>query len=276
MTSWGAVYAALFLPAILMLGNFVFGKCFVSEALSQAQHAPHSTHARSRVIGRAYVAVVMLTFVWQYYVVMFVARTHVGGNDDAHACNPAYFVWDVVDSLPRISEARIDLLLQCRTSDVVYLASVTLFAFLYVSSVFSVPQIPRGGIDSGDPGGAGATAVSHCRKCGADILEMDHHCYFICNCVGKRNKRLFVLCLVAGAMNLSYLLYTYLVWVLTEGDALTNVGALLVVVFDDFLIALLCFQILLWRRGWSTKEFLKVRTREGESLYRSTKRLLFS
>lgn len=272
MTSWGAVYVALFLPAILMLTNFVFGKCFVSEALSRAQHAPQAAHTRARVLGRAHVALVTLTFVWQYYVVMFVARPHVGGNGDTRACNPAFAVWDVVDALPWVEAARVGLLLHCDVSDLVYLTSVALFAFLYVSCVFSVPQLSRDD-GSGATGGV-PPAVSHCRKCEADILAMDHHCYFICNCVGERNRRRFLLCLVSGVVNLSYLLYRYLVWVLMEGDALTNVGAVLVVAFDGFLAALLGFQVLLWRRGWSTKEFLKVRSRDNESLYRSAKRLL--
>lgn len=273
LTSWGAVYTALFLPALLMLANFVFGKCFVSEALTRAQHAPHAVHTWPRVAGRAHVALVTLSFVWQYYVVMFVARTHAGGVNDVHACNPLSFVWDVVDGLPWVANARVGRLLQCQPCDIAYLTSVIAFAVLYVSCVFSVPQLSHRA-----PAGAGvsreAESVSHCRKCDADVLQMDHHCYFICNCVGVRNRRLFVACLFSGVLNLSFLLYHYLVWVLTEGDALTNFGALLVLVFDAFLAALLCFQVLLWRRGWSTKDFLKVRTRENESLFRSARRLL--
>ncbi|KPA79363.1 zinc-finger multi-pass transmembrane protein [Leptomonas pyrrhocoris] len=276
LTSWGAVYVALFLPAILMLANFVFGRCFVSEALSRAQHAPQSVHTRSRIVGRAHVAVVALSFAWQFYVVMFVARLHVvGGSDNVHACNPAFFVWDVVDSLPWEGSARTDLLLQCSASDIAYLTSVTLFAILYASCVFSVPQLSHSEPVPKEAAAETIVAVSHCRKCGADIFQMDHHCYFICNCVGKRNWLTFILCLIAGVVNLSYLLCNYLVWVLTEGDALTNLGALLVVVCDVFLVALLCFQVLLWRRGWSTKEFLKVRSRDNESVYRSARRLLF-
>lgn len=276
-TSWGAVYVALFLPAILMLTNFVFGRCFISESLSRAQHAPHSVHTRSRIIGRLHVALVTLSFVWQYYVVMFAARTHVrGGNNDAHTCNPAFFVWDLVDSLPQMGAARADLLFCCRASDVFYLVSVAAFAFLYASCVFSVPQLAHDAPQRGDGTSTMAVAVSHCRKCDADVFEMDHHCYLICNCVGSRNKRVFLLCLVAGVTNLTYLLYNYLVWVLLEGDALTNVGALLVSVFDGFLVVLLCFQLLLWRRGWSTKDFLKVRTRDNETLFRSAQRLLLA
>ncbi|KPI83952.1 zinc-finger multi-pass transmembrane protein [Leptomonas seymouri] len=275
LTSWGAVYVALFLPAVLLLANFVFGKCFVSEALSRAQHSPQCVHTRSRIVGRAHVALVALSFVWQFYVVMFVARVRVvGGNDSTYACNPAFFLWDVVDSLPWLGDVHADLLFQCSASDIAYLVSVTLFASLYAACVFSVPQLSHS-----DPVGEGASAqasaVSHCRQCDADVFQKDHHCYFICNCVGKRNKRVFILCLIAGVVNLSYLLYNYMVWVLTEGDALTNLGALLVLSLDAFLVSLLCFQVLLWRRGWSTREFLKTRRRNKESFCRSARRLLF-
>lgn len=269
LTSWGAVYAALFLPALLMLANFVFGKCFVSEALTRAQHAPHAVHARSRVVGRAYVALVTLSFAWQYYVVMFVARVAAGGVSDVGACNPAFFAWEVVDALPWVRSVPVRSLFQCRPSDLVYLGSVAVFAVLYASCVFSVPQLSRRA-----PPDAEKAVVSHCRRCDADIYAMDHHCYFICNCVGKRNKRLFLLCLVSGVVNLSYLLYNYLVWVMTKGDAVTNVGALLVVMFDGFLVALLGFQLLLWRRGWSTRDFLKARRQNNESLFDSARRLL--
>ncbi|KAG5478122.1 hypothetical protein LSCM4_05522 [Leishmania orientalis] len=269
-TSWGAVYTALFLPAILLLINFVFGNCFVSEAMCRAQQASQSVHSWSRIIGRAHVAVVTLSFGWQYYVVMFVARANTGGNADARACNPLFFAWDVVDHLPYLRGMQWPLLVQCGSSDAAYLVLVGLFAFFYASCVFSVPQVTTLGATA-----EGHSVISYCRRCGTHVHQMDHHCYFIGNCVGGRNKRLFVCCLVTGVANLSYLLYEYALWALAQSDAVTHAGATLVIVFDVYLVGLLAFQLLLLRRGWTTREFLRRRRHDRESVIRSLVRLCF-
>ncbi|CAM42410.1 zinc-finger multi-pass transmembrane protein [Leishmania braziliensis MHOM/BR/75/M2904] len=271
LTSWGAVYIALLLPAILMLVNFVFGKCFVSEAMCRARHTPQSVHTRSRILGRAYVALVTLSFAWQYYVVMFVVRTQTDGNADVRACNPLFFVWDLIDHLPYLRGMQLSLLVQCCSSDVTYLVLVGLFAFFYASCVFSVPQATPGSAAA-----EGQDVISYCRRCGTHVHQMDHHCYFIGNCVGERNRRLFLCCLVAGVANLSYLLYKYALWVFAHGDAVTNVGAILVMVFDVFLAGLLGFQVLVLRRGWTTREFLRRRRHEKEPVVRCILRLCFS
>ncbi|GET89083.1 zinc-finger multi-pass transmembrane protein [Leishmania tarentolae] len=259
LTSWGAVYLALFLPAILMFTNFVFGNCCVSEAMCRSQNAPQSVHTRSRIVGRAHIALVTLSFVWQYYVVMFVARTKTGGNDDARACNPFFFLWDLVDHLPYMRGFQLSLLTQCWSSDVVYLVLVGLFAFFYASCVFSVPQVV-----SCSAAPDGHDGISYCRRCNSNIHKMDHHCYFIGNCIGESNKRVFLCCLVSGVANLSYLLYKYALWALVHGDGITRIGAILVFVFDIFLTALVGLQVFLLQHGLTTKEFLRRKRQDKE------------
>ena len=42
--------------------------------------------------------------------------------------------------------------------------------------------------------------TSHCKMCDNCVIGFDHHCVFISNCVGKRNRKYFVLFLVYGGI----------------------------------------------------------------------------
>lgn len=57
-------------------------------------------------------------------------------------------------------------------------------------------------------------STAQCRKCGRCIMDMDHHCLFLNNCVGRNNLQpflLFLAWLLLGALyivgTVSYLLY---------------------------------------------------------------------
>ena len=53
----------------------------------------------------------------------------------------------------------------------------------------------------------------HCRKCKRCIKRRDHHCVWINNCIGERNKKFFVLfCLYTAALCFYSLIYSLVSW----------------------------------------------------------------
>lgn len=251
--SWGAVYTAIFLPAVLILLNFVFGSCFVSEALTLHQHTSTSHYSRARLMGRGCVAAVLVSFVWQYYDYMFVARESISGREAA-LCNPVHFLWDVVDALPSFGKLDLACLVDCTWDETVYQSLLAAFLFFFVRSVFSVPQVSQEEANRLEKMGS---IISRCSKCGSCIEHMDHHCYLICNCVGRRNRRSFILCLCFAVLNLSFLLWWCGQWAVYSNSTITLIGLVLVIGFFGFMAALLVFQVLLLCKGETTISFLK-------------------
>ena len=55
---------------------------------------------------------------------------------------------------------------------------------------------------------------SHCKICDNCILNFDHHCYFIGNCIGQRNEKFFFLFLTFGVLCCSFSLVTTIVHII--------------------------------------------------------------
>ncbi|EPY37042.1 zinc-finger multi-pass transmembrane protein [Strigomonas culicis] len=184
---------------------------------------------------------------------MFLARESISGREAA-LCNPIHFLWDVVDTLPLLKNLPMTCLVDCTWDEVIYQGSFTAFVFFFVKSVFSVPQVSEVEAKRLEKVGI---LISRCSKCGSCIDTMDHHCYLICNCVGRRNRHSFLLCLLSAVLNLSFLLWWCGRWAFNSHCTVTLLGLVLVIGFLSFMTVLLAFQLLLFRRGETTIAFLK-------------------
>ena len=51
----------------------------------------------------------------------------------------------------------------------------------------------------------------HCSRCGRCCENMDHHCYYTDNCIGKRNLRFFLQFTAWGVVSLSVALFMLIV-----------------------------------------------------------------
>ncbi|EAN85540.1 putative zinc-finger multi-pass transmembrane protein [Trypanosoma cruzi] len=253
--SWTAVYMAVTFPAFFMGLNFIFGDCFLNEVFAHNQYAGSGTgkgyHWR---LERMLILFVFGLFVWQYYTYMFQAR-----KDYVEFCNPPvylchYFVWLVW----RKGSFPCGLLGDCSLDDICFLVLWSLHVILYFYSVTSVPQV-----------GKKTSNSSFCRKCRAYVEGMDHHCFIIGNCVGSKNRRLFLCLLAVCALNMFFLLLMRGAWAYAVGGVFILLGLLLVICVTVVSSCLLLFQFCLLRKDKTTLLFFKEERQLHQGFWRT-------
>lgn len=67
---------------------------------------------------------------------------------------------------------------------------------------------------------------SHCRYCDNCVLEFDHHCFWVGNCIGARNHGSFIMFLTAAGLSAGIFMLTSLVDILSEATEACHGGAL--------------------------------------------------
>jgi len=82
------------------------------------------------------------------------------------------------------------------------------------------------------------TRASHCRYCDTCVDEFDHHCPWVCNCVGKRNYRYFILFIMFVTLLDAYIFCVSVALVIKDSlaDGFTTV------LRDDIVAVLLCVE----------------------------------
>jgi hypothetical protein len=247
--SWEVLYWILCAPGILLAANFMFGSCTVADALEQRVAGAAKAHDRHRTIGRCSLIGVIVCTAWQYWECQFVLRHW---NDDGTLrCNPVHAAYATVDGLsgwlagvPATSSS-VSQLWDCRPWEASYLLSLCVMMYFLWFCVTSSSQV-----------GAAGPTTSYCRKCASHVLEMDHHCYFLHNCVGAKNREHFLALVISiGVVALHVLAKCSLAFVFSTWHS--TLGYLVTIIVLVGALFLGVFQTLLLRKGLTTVQFLK-------------------
>ena len=107
-----------------------------------------------------------------------------------------------------------------------------------------------------------ALRAHHCKFCGVCVEEYDHHSQMISNCVGKRNKKCFLLMLWLGLLTIFEILLLSLYNLLDEksrNDKSRVIYSLVFLALSSFLFfsigMMLCLQMYLISNGMNTVEY---------------------
>lgn len=258
VTSWEFVCFVAAAPLALLLLNFMFGECSVAASIETNRA---SSSLRSKRIGRVTVTAIAACLVWQFieYTIAF----RWWQQRDILECNPAVLLFALVDWCSsrlvgvdsELFDAATAASLRCTYCDVVYYMLSFAFCTAWVECVLSTPQLSQGNAKS-----------SKCSKCNAHVEGMDHHCYFIHNCVGSANRGRYLMmmsscCLLC--MFLGWQCYEFVLSSRSWADILA-LAFTCVCGVGSLLLALL--QVLLIRRGLTTIGVLKAHREEKSKL----------
>lgn len=106
----------------------------------------------------------------------------------------------------------------------------------------------------------------HCSKMGTCVLQFDHYCYYIRNCVGYRNKKYFLNLLFYGVVLVNYTLFMMIPHFLAAMRGII-VWIDVLIIFDSILTLFLAvivnlffaFHMYLVSKGFTTLEFMEKR-----------------
>jgi hypothetical protein len=204
--SWPLVWTIILLPAFLLCANFVFGSCSLDEELN-SRRSIDTVNRRANIRGKLTVVGVYASLVWQIYVYLWRFRFEWEGRAWSE-CNWIAGAFLTVDNISALllgnPTRRISFLDGCDTHAVALQLLWMIFVAQHLLLLFSVPQSRRPSIRS-----------SLCSKCCSHIDGMDHHCYFVHNCIGDRNLKGFVRLLMISFCLSSFLLWFTRFWVLS-------------------------------------------------------------
>lgn len=91
--------------------------------------------------------------------------------------------------------------------------------------------------------------AKHCRICDRCVSYFDHHCPFIYNCVGLRNRMWFFLFVMSIAVNCSFMIYFSTYCIAMEGFGVVYIlGLVEAFVFSGLGWMLTCTSVSSWRK----------------------------
>jgi len=106
---------------------------------------------------------------------------------------------------------------------------------------------------------------SHCGVCNACIDTMDHHCPWVCNCIGRRNYKYFLQFLISLTVHMLIILGLCITLVMLNKEELTHIPIIismfLIVLVGILLIpigGLTGFHLVLVSRGRTTNEQVNI------------------
>lgn len=253
--SWTMLYVIVCAPGVLLLANFTFGSCTIAEGLEYRVEGKPTARREHRVVGRCALVGVLLCTAWQYWECMFALRWWEGR--EALMCNPilaAYLLVDLASGWLVGAPERGTTwgsVLQCTEWEVSYLVTLAAVVVLMWRCVVMRSHVAAPG-----------PHTSFCRKCMCHVQDMDHHCYFLHNCIGQKNRVAFVQ-LMISTCTLAGLVLARCPLGFVAHSLRSIVGYLTTLIIFCGTLCLGVLQVALLRKGMTTIQFLKQRRKDS-------------